>query len=378
MSFAKQAADLLTSDDAEADRGKQRSHWKDYLATGLGLGALGAGAYYGHKYWPDISNKINNAVSPSAPSLPDNASFSDRLSAFLNRDQTPGWLQRHTGVSSSVLGGLTGALGGEIPFGNYRLPWNAYAPGNTLKGLRDVSNGAHPGTELAEGVSKLDRDIAGKKLVGATSAVSKPGPNDTANPGGNAGGAGTGGDLARHAGSVLNPVSSDDLNHPLRKAYELATGKPYPESKGMIQSWREMIANRARPTLNEEPMTVKQMIAHMAVPQPLREHLRAPGQLSKIQEGLRIADRLSDKSTGDIQHPDVSPKASMRNRILQARGVVNGIKTKMNFEHPSDLANRFDSLKDMSASKTPQLRRMAAHGLLGAASGYLANRGLDL
>ncbi len=74
MSFAKQAAELLTSPEADQQREHDHNRWHKYLATGAGLAGLAGAGYLAHKNWGSIAPAINNAFKGTperAPGLAD-------------------------------------------------------------------------------------------------------------------------------------------------------------------------------------------------------------------------------------------------------------------------------------------------------------------
>jgi hypothetical protein len=355
VTFAKQAADLLASNEAEEDRGKQKSHWRDYLATGLGLAGLGAGAYYGHKYWPQISKGVNDFVSPPQVAGP-NDSIAEKANKFLNRPEAPGLLEKNTGASSTVLGALAGGAGGELGLGKYRLPWNHKGLTGSLGGLGRLSSGAAPGTEASAASQTLDKSLGGKTVGAKDTVGGDPAKAARGEP-----------NMARHAGNVMDPTTPEDFAHPLRQAYNLATGKEMPAGNGM---WRT-----------------------------LSNHFRGPHDLAQIQAGLRQADQMEGQPPATLPSAPAEPRASRTKgqlslggpqKILEgykgpsvdpkvelAQKIRQGMPERMKMR-PSDFANRLESMKGLSGSTLSAGKRVGRNALLGGAAGYLANRGFGL
>ncbi len=59
MSFAKQAAELLASPEADESREEDHGRWRKYLAAGAGLAGLAGAGYLAHKNWDKIGPALN-------------------------------------------------------------------------------------------------------------------------------------------------------------------------------------------------------------------------------------------------------------------------------------------------------------------------------
>lgn len=348
MTFAKQAADLLASEEAEDERGKARSHWRDYLATALGLGGLGAAGYLAYKNWPSLSGALDH--STGTPSKLDQANEkwqnAGAISRFLGKKpvlDTKGNVVEpgKPGIGPATIGGTLGALGPEIMNalpGKFRLPWDARAGSSTLAGLARASRGGYKGTELADAIKNLDTQIGGSKTPG--------------------------GDLAREIDRATRPTATEDFNHPLRLAYELQTGKKFPgnglwdKAKGLFNGSSVMSHVSAGLRRADE----------LAQPQ-------APVKTEQGPNGLRLKPGQAPINI-DLSKLGPKPPAIDPARAELAAKVRAGMDTNFNRMRAADLGNQMEAIRGLKSKATENLspRRMLVNGAIGAGLGLAANQ----
>ncbi len=126
MTFAKNAAELLSDPEAEqapADKGR----WRKYLAAGAGLAGLAGAGYYAYKNRDALGAKID-ALAGTVPNK--------------------GLIERTTGVS----GGMAGAGAG---MGLGYAATRHFGPGSSVAGLVNATNNAAQTSPIGRQLGKL-------------------------------------------------------------------------------------------------------------------------------------------------------------------------------------------------------------------------------
>ncbi len=151
MSFAKQAADLLASQEADDAREEDRGRWRKYLGAGAGLAGLAGAGYLAHKHWGQIGGALNKALSTTP-----NKGIVER---GLDQLQTP------------VGAPLAGAIAVPSFMGARRLVAH---PGDSIAGLVQGSKSAPAKSPMSLQMADFNKRLAKPPVVAPGAAPVQP------------------------------------------------------------------------------------------------------------------------------------------------------------------------------------------------------------
>jgi hypothetical protein len=136
MTFAKQAAELLASPEADQERQESHDRWKKYLAAGLGVAGLGAAYATRGSWYPGLAKTVNNAFhTPDAPKS---------------------WFENHLpgNYSGTVLGAGLGAAAPEIAHGA------GFGPSNSIAGIARGSAKGTQGSDIQRQTGDVNKTLS--------------------------------------------------------------------------------------------------------------------------------------------------------------------------------------------------------------------------